>query len=203
MVGLSLVRRVRPWVIGFSLIGAIAVACGNSNVSQRAPSPGTGSGGADGADGSSQATGGTFGTGGLLNNTDASAVGAVSNLVFDPPVVTLVIDSPTANKIATYTLTATLRDGTVQNVAAESVEIDRPDLAAIAAGPPVVLTASGTVAGTGVVHAVYGGLEATAKLIVKSVESGVVGTVPQGALDAMGEGWLDQEQTLTALLHPY
>ena len=164
-----------------------------------------GSGGADGSD-ASLATGGTFtnGVGGTLNTGDATiGMGAVSSLVFDPEVVTLVLDSPTANKVASYKLTATLRDGTVQTVAAESVEIDRPDLAAIAAGPPVVLTATGTVAGTGVVHAVWGGVEATAKLIVKIVETEAVGTVPQAARDALAKDGLAKDPTLTTLLYPY
>src|SRR5204863_7107277 len=108
------VRHARLWVLGFSLVAAIVVACGNSSISQR-PTPGTGSGGADGLDGSSLTTGGTFsnGVGGtVLNTGDASnGNGAASSLVFDPPVVTLVLDSPAANKVATYTLTATLRDG--------------------------------------------------------------------------------------------
>jgi hypothetical protein len=203
MMGLKLVRLSRAGLLVLSVVGAIAVACGNSGVSQRSSSSGTGSGGANGADASSQA-GGTFGVAGGLINTDASTgTGAATNLVFDPPVVTLVIDSPTANKVATYTLTATLRDGTVQTVAAESVEIDRPDLAGIAPGPPVVLTASGTVAGTGVLHGVYGGLEATAKLIVKIVESEAVGTVPQPARDALGKDGLAKDPTLTSLLYPY
>jgi len=205
MVGLSFIRHARPWVVCFSLVAAIAVACSNSSVSPRA-TPGTGSGGADGLDGSLVATGGTFanGVGGTLNTGDATiGMGAVSSLVFDPAVVTLVLDSPTANKVATYTLTATLRDGTVQTVAAESVEIDRPDLAGIVAGPPVVLTATGTVAGTGVVHAVWGGVEATAKLIVKIVESEAVGTVPQPARDALAKDGLTKDPALTSLLYPY
>jgi Tol biopolymer transport system component len=150
--------------------------------------------------------GGTVGLGGgLFTNGDASTGvhGQVAKLEFDPPEFTIVIDSATANKVATYTLKATLPNGMVETVAAESVELDRPDLASIAAGPPVVLTASGTVAGTGVLHGVYGGLEATAKLIVKIVESEAVGMVPQGASDALGKDGLANDPALTSILYPY
>jgi hypothetical protein len=90
--------------------GAVLGARGNSGVIVSQVLCGL----ADGIDGSIL-TGGTFanGVGGTLNTGDATiGMGAVSSLVFDPAVVTLVLDSPTANKVATYTLTATLRDGT-------------------------------------------------------------------------------------------
>jgi hypothetical protein len=143
-------------------------------------------------------------TGGALLLSEAgTSRGDVASLAFDPPSVTIVIDSQTANKTATYKLKATLSDQTVQDVPAEALQIDRPDLASLAAGPPIVATASGTVAGTGTLHAVYGGLEATAKLIVQIVESQVTGNVPQGALDALGKDGLAKDPALTTLLYPY
>jgi hypothetical protein len=200
-----LARHSLAWALSsFVVVGTVAISCGNSSVSQRPTSSQGGSGG--GAAGSDvSGLGGTIGiSGGLLNNDASTGVhGQVAKLEFDPPEVTIVIDSATANKVATYTLKATLPNQMVETVAAEAVELDRPDLASIAAGPPVVLTASGTVAGTGVLHGVYGGLEATAKLIVKIVESEAVGTVPQTARDALGKDGLAQDPVLTSLLYPY
>ncbi len=205
MLGIDLFRLSRRWILSFSVVGAIAVACGNNGASERGPSAAGGgsTGGSTGAAGSLGVGGAIGSSGGLLSTDSGVGHGDLAKLEFDPAVVTLVIDSATANKVATYTLKATLPNQTVETVAAESVEIDRPDLAAIAAGPPVVLTASGTVAGTGVVHAVFGGLEATAKLIVKIVQSEVVGTVPPAAQAALGKDGLAKDPTLTSLLYPY
>ena len=88
-------------------------------------------------------------------------------------------------------------------VAAESLEFDRPDIASFSLGPPAVLTATGTVAGTGVLHAVFGGLEAKADLVVNIAESQVDGTVAKPAIDALTTGVLPADPKLSALLYPY
>lgn len=68
--------------------------------------------------------------------------GIAEALAFDPPTITLVIDGGAAALTAEFTLKATLAGGAKQNVSAESLEFDRPDLAASKNGTPVVLTAT-------------------------------------------------------------
>jgi len=134
-----------------------------------------------------------------------TGVGVAKKLDFDPPTITLVIDSATAVKTAEYTLKATLENDVVATVSAESLEFDRPDLAASDNGTPIVLTATGAVAGAGIIHAVYGGLEATAELQVELVEKTVEGTIPDAVVTALdGDGATPaQDPTLTTLLYPY
>lgn len=134
-----------------------------------------------------------------------SGIGVAKALEFDPPTITLVIDSAAAVKTAEYTLKATLMNDAVATVSAESLEFDRPDLAASDNGTPIVLTATGAVAGTGIIHAVYGGLEATAELQVELVEKTVEGMIPDAVVTALaGDGATPpQDPTLTTLLYPY
>jgi hypothetical protein len=134
-----------------------------------------------------------------------SGVGVAKRLELDPPTITLVIDSAAAVKTAEYTLKATLMNDVVATVSAESLEFDRPDLAASDNGTPIVLTATGAVAGTGIIHAVYGGLEATAELQVELVEKTVEGTIPDAVVTALdGDGATPaQDPALTTLLYPY
>src|SRR6188768_372470 len=134
-----------------------------------------------------------------------SGIGVAKALEFDPPTITLVIDGATAVKTAEYTLKATLMNDVVATVSAESLEFDRPDLAASDNGTPIVLTATGAVAGTGIIHAVYGGLEATAELQVDLVEKTVEGTISDAVITALdGDGVTPaQDPTLTTLLYPY
>ena len=132
--------------------------------------------------------------------------GTATALAFDPPSITLVIDSATAAKTASYSLMATLMGGEMAKVTAESLQFDRPDLAAQKNGSPVVLTATGAVAGKGKLHAVYGGLDATADLEVQLLEKHVEGTIPPDVMTALDGGagaTPAQDPTLTALLYPY
>jgi hypothetical protein len=108
-------------------------------------------------------------------------------------------------KTAEYTLNATLMGGSKAKVSAESLQFDRPDLAASKNGTPVVLTATGAVSGKGTLHAVFGGLEATAELDVQLVEKTVEGAIPNDVVAALDGGGATpgQDPTLTSLLYPY
>jgi hypothetical protein len=124
-------------------------------------------------------------------------------LVFDPPSITLTLDSAAAVKTASFTLKATLADMSVHDVTAESLDFDRPDLASFVIGPPAVLTATGAVAGSGELHAVYGGLEAKAELTVNIVETASAGTIDNAVTTALGQASLPADAQLTSLLYPY
>jgi hypothetical protein len=141
----------------------------------------------------------------LGGDTDGP-VGVAKMLVFDPPTLTLVIDDPAAAQTAEFMLVATLEGGNqTANVAPESLEFDRPDLASQANGRPVVLTATGAVAGTGTLHAVYRGLEATAELNIEIHERKVIGSVPDNVVQALDSGGasLAQDPAVASLLYPY
>ncbi len=141
-----------------------------------------------------------IGQGGAVDPSDTATA-----LAFDPPSITLLIDSATASKTASYSLIATLKGGEKAKVTAESLQFDRPDLAAQKNGSPVVLTATGAVAGKGKLHAVYGGLDATADLEVQLLEKTVQGTIPPEVMTALDGGAATpaQDPTLTTLLYPY
>lgn len=128
-------------------------------------------------------------------------IGLAEALKFDPPTVTVVIDGATAAKTASYSLVATYT-GKEFNVTAESLQFDRPDLASAKNGSPVVLTATGAVAGKGTLHGVYGGREATAELQVQLVEQHKEGTIPDDIVKALDDGGA-QDPKLTALSYPY
>jgi WD40-like Beta Propeller Repeat len=126
---------------------------------------------------------------------------AVDSLAFDPPVVTVTVDGTTP-KTASYTLKAT-KDGRTFPVTPRSIQFDRPDLAKAQLGAPVVLTSAVDVAGTGTLHGVFGGKEATAKLsvVVNLVEVGP-GVDPRG-VTALGGAGLGQDPAVSSLLYPY
>jgi hypothetical protein len=186
-------------LFGLGAAGTIA-ACGSDESRRLAADEGTA--------GETNLGGGgdLIGAGGAELVAPDSGIGGAAvratGLVFDPPTVALVLDGKTT-KTASYALSATLLDGTVQAVAAEAMEFDRPDVASYANGSPVVLTATGLAVGMGKLHAVYGGLEATATLAVSIVQSDVLGTVPQNAIDALNAGGLPADTALTKLLYPY
>jgi hypothetical protein len=198
------------WIVGFCGLGALGAACG-SNASVANKSGGTGGSAAGSSAGSgASAASANFGNGGTGNDLNVPDGGDNNNttivataLVFDPPSVTLTLDSAGAVKTASYTLKATLPDMTVHDVTAESLDFDRPDLASFVIGPPAVLTATGAVAGSGELHAVYGGLEAKAELTVNIVESATEGTIAKTVTDALGKANLPADPTLTTLLYPY
>ena len=102
------------------------------------------------------------------------------SIAFTPAAQTLTVNgvSPAS---ASYALIATLADGSTQNVNADSLEFDRPDLASLTPGLSVVLTTPGQYAGTGTLHAVYGTATATATLTVIVHEVDTNG-VPPGTI---------------------
>jgi len=166
---------------------------------------GTNSTGGKNSEGGTPSIGAVGGGPDLIPVGGTEGVGVAEALEFDPPTITLVIDSATAEKVAEYTLKATLVGGGKANVSAESLEFDRPDLAASKNGTPVVLTATGAVAGKGTLHAVFGGLEAKAELDVQLVEKQVEGTISDDVVTALDGGGATPgaDPTLTALLYPY
>ena len=195
----------------FCSAGAIAAACGgNPSVTSAPHSFDTGGAAADGGLGGDGAaatsTGGTAATGNIITSEggDPNSMPIVATaLAFDPPSVTLTLGPAGAVKTATYTLKATVESGVMRTVTADSLQFDRPDIASFALGPPAVLTATGTVAGTGTLHAVFGGLEAKADLVVNIEETSVNGRIDKGALDALNAAKLPADAGLTALLYPY
>ncbi len=197
------------WVLVFCSAGAIAASCGGQPSVNTGPAiTDTGGNAGEGGDGTAAvANGGSAATGNLVIGAGGDSTGGdhvvATALEFDPPSVTLNLGATGAVNTATYTLKATIEGGAKRVVAAESLEFDRPDLASFALGPPAVLTATGTVAGTGVLHAVFGGLEAKADLIVNIAESTVDGTIAKPAIDALNAGALPADPTLTTLLYPY
>ncbi len=201
------------WVAVFCGAGAIAAACGSNPSVTNSGGAGSGFGGdgnsGNGGIGGTAATGnnGLAATGNIVvpDGGDPGTGGGIvaTALVFDPETVTLTLGDAGAVKTASYTLKATIEGGAMLNVTAESLEFDRPDIASFALGPPALLTATGSVAGKGTLHAVFGGKEATAALIVNLVESHVDGTIPKAALDGLGADSAPADPTLKTLLYPY
>ncbi|WP_146649920.1 hypothetical protein [Labilithrix luteola] len=181
-------------VVAAVLGGALFAACGSSSESMF--SGGNADSGTNGSSGSSGNFVDPNGDGGTSPGTTVTA------LVFDPAAQTIVVDG-SGPKTATYKLHATLPGGSVVDVSPESLQFDRPDLASAATGNPVTLTAGGEYAGTGKLHAIYGGVEALADLTVqiahKDVGAGVTPTI-QAALDAAGLG---QDPAVSTFRYPY
>src|SRR6478736_1141208 len=197
-------RRDLAALIAFCCAGALVAACsGNPSVTT---SPGNFGGASNNGGTGTVANGGSAATGMLITDGgDGPGPGDVldaTSLEFDPPTITLTLDAG-AVKSADYVLKATLKDKSQVDVTAESLEFDRPDLASFEIGPPASVTASGKIAGTGKLHAVYGGLEATAELIVNIVESNVDGSIPKAAQTALGKPNLPADPALDTLLYPY
>jgi len=199
----------RTKLLAFCCAVAIATACGGDPSVTRPPGGfgGVESSGGTGAS-AAVANGGNAATGNLITEDGGDGPGPgsaldASALEFEPPSVTLTLGAAGAVKSASYVLEATLKDGSKVEVAAESLEFDRPDLASFELGPPAVLTATGALAGTGKLHAVYGGLEATADLVVNLVESKLEGTIPKAVLTALGKANLPADPGLASLLYPY
>ena len=130
---------------------------------------------------------------------DGSGVHAKS-LTIVPSSQTITVDGVTPGT-ATYTVLATLDDGTVETVAAQSLQFDRPDLASVTQTSPVTLSLPGAYAGTGTLHAVFGGATATATLNVV-VHERVLGNVPSGTATTL-DGATTPDPSLTSLLYPY
>jgi hypothetical protein len=133
-----------------------------------------------------------------------------NTLTFNPPSATIVIDG-TGSMSTSFTLLADFGNGPVQ-VTPQAVEFDRPDLAVVTGTEPVVATAPPTAtptpyAGTGKVHAVYGGKEAIATLTVQvhlsqyAMGSGLTATSP--SVMALNGASLPADATAKSILYPY
>jgi hypothetical protein len=139
----------------------------------------------------------------LTQTGDAQAGGSHPNaksIVFTPAAATLTVDGVTPAS-ASYTLVATFADGTTQNVTADSLEFDRPDLASVTPGATVVLKTPGQYGGTGTLHAVYGTASTTATLSVVVHQVNANG-VPSSAISALN-GATASDPSITSLLYPY
>ena len=181
--------------LGVALLATVGfVACGDdtSGTTGTFPLPG------DDAGTYPLADGGLNGS-----STDAS----VNSLYFDPPSATLTVDGTTA-QTASFSLHAKLADGRDQIVTPESLAFDRPDLAQVTSTTtPVVLSTSGPYAGTGTLHAIVDGKEATATLTVivhlRELGPGVDATVDAAAIAALSGASLGTDPSLSTLLYPY
>jgi hypothetical protein len=134
---------------------------------------------------------------------------AVSSLDFQPATATVTVTGAGPQQ-ASFTLVAHFADGSTSNVVPDSVQFDRPDLATVTDGVPVVATAPATASlygGTGTVHATYRGKAATAALTVK-VQVTVYGTglsaTSPGVVALGGSGLgADPAPGISPLLYPY
>jgi hypothetical protein len=172
------------------VVACWAAACGSGDDTSGTPPGGTPDGGGTHADAPP-----VFGDSGSLGKPLAS-------LAFNPPAASVLVTG-SGPKTASYTLVATFTDGSMQTVTPNAVQFDRPDLASLAAGPPVALTAAGPYAGVGTLHGIYQGKEATATLTVQMQVTYVAPGVPPGAVAGLGGSGLPPDPALSSLLYPY
>jgi hypothetical protein len=178
-------------------VAAVVAACGSNGSGSNFNGSHDAGGAADGVAGDGTFPG--FGDGG----GDGSGFNTFQSLFFAPNTATISLTPTVATGTATFTLMATRSDGSSVQVQATSLQFDRPDLATMTPGEPVSLAASGTSAGVGTLHAIYGGLSATAQLTV-SIQNVVVGAgVPPAAVTALGASGLPADPSVTSLLYPY
>jgi hypothetical protein len=161
--------KVHDVALAAALLIGVAGACGNSTIPGSlynvTADAGPGSGSSGGTSGGASSGGCAAG----ICLGDATMPTPPQSLFFMPPLATVVIDG-TAPQSASFTLVATDSSGHTSDVVADSVEFDRPDLATITPDEPVVATAPSQAAlygGTGTIHAIYHGKEATAQLTVQ------------------------------------
>jgi len=152
-----------------------------------------------------------------LGGGGADAGRAPSGLYLQPGSATITIDGSRA-QTARFTLIAVDPTGGMLEVTPDSVEFDRPDLATVSLSTvslaePVVATAppagsTSYYAGTGTIHAIYHGREATAAVTVQ-VHLVDYGPGLSGALDpivqALGGSThaSDPAPGITPILYPY
>ncbi len=177
------------------VLGGAFAACG-SDTSEFTRAPEDDSGVPSNGDATTGVADGTF----VIDPNDG-AVSPVATLAFDPPNQTLTVDGITP-QAASFTLKATLKDGTVTTVTPQSMQFDRPDLAKAVNGTPVTVTAAGAYAGTGRLHGIYGGVEAVADLTVKVVRK-IVGAGVTPAIQAALDGATTADPSLTTMRYPY
>jgi hypothetical protein len=179
-------------IVGLLALAAAFAACGTGDGTELASGFPTGDDA--GPSVTPEGDSGTFSFG--------SADASVTSLAFDPPVATLTVDGKTPST-ASFVLKATRADGTVATVTADALQFDRPDLAAMKLGSPVELTAEGQAAGTGVLHGVFAGKEATAQLTVAVKLVDVGQGVDAAAVAKLNAAGLAQDPAVTSLLYPY
>lgn len=200
MLGAWFCRGRQTLVVGPFAAFLIALACGGGQEDVPRGTPGSGGSSTAGAQGNGGATAASGGT--LVVDPDGGLGETITALAFDPPSATLMLDGTMPGE-ASFELIATDENGNTAVVSAEAMQFDRPDLAAVGQGSPVVLTAPGQLAGTGTLHAIYGGLEATATLEVQVLQRSVVGDVPAEVVEALDADDLTADPLLSELLYPY
>lgn len=137
---------------------------------------------------------------GLVTDAGGGGVlqGVPSSLYFQPASATIVVGG-TATATAQFTLIAVGADGGAPvAVTPDSFAFDRPDLGTPSGGLPIAITApsnSPPYAGTGTIHAIFDGVEATASLTVQVhvVEYGTGLTPSSPAVVALSGGAADAQ----------
>lgn len=191
-VRFNAISSVLVLAIGCAAAGA---SCGDNSTQATTSTGGAGSGGKGN-------TGGAGGEGNELITTGSMGTPAIQSLVFDPPEAFLTLDGVTPGS-ATYTLKAKYVDGSSENVVAQSIQFDRPDLADVLPGLTVTLTSPGEYGGTGVLHGVYNGVEATAKLTISVHRKEFGPGVDPAAVAGLDQPNLPQDPALGSILYPY
>lgn len=179
---------VRPAHV-FAAIGVfVGVAIGACGSNDASTSDGSDAGGAADSD--------------LFVDGSTGSPNDTKRIYFEPTPQTVTVDG-TGPKSASFTLKAERNDGTIADVTAESVQFDRPDLAKVTPGEPVVATASGPFGGVGRIHAIYKGLEAIAELDITVKSEFIDPSADPAAVTALRGSPLGADPALTSLLYPY
>ena len=199
-LGSRLGRRRHFGSLGWQIVvGPVSVAAALAACGSAGSSPQDGPGADAGSFVNEGGTIGRFVTGG---GDDASSAAVVASaLQFVPMATTLTVDGTTPQTTA-FQLQATV-NGQVESVAPTSLQFDRPDLATATIGSPVSVTASGVYGGVGTLHALFGGLEATAKLTIVVAQRDL-GTVPGTVATALDNaGTTPSDAAVTTIAYPY
>jgi hypothetical protein len=177
-------------LVSSSILAAV-VACGTDGASTFGDGTEDSGGGGGG--------GPLFGQEGGAGEAGVNHVDALS-IAFVPASATLTVDGVNP-KSQDYQLVATLKAGGTVNVTPDSVQFDRPDIAAATIGAMTKLTTPGTYAGKGTLHAVYGELTAKATLEVVVQQKNTNGVSPEivSKLDAATAA----DPSVSSLLYPY
>jgi hypothetical protein len=123
-----------------------------------------------------------------------------SGVYFDPPSANIMVGNTPA--VVNFKLMAKNPGYPDMAVAPTMAVFNRPDLAAMTVGNPVVLTASGVAAGDGTLQGVYGGRVASAPVHV-SVHLSNTGTGIDPSAPAALDGATAPDPAVTSLLYPY